>query len=423
MISRRRFIASSAGLAALTTTFVAQSASAHHSHSNYFKSLSKALDEAQIAKPTLVIDKQKLLANITTLKQHIGDRFDYRVVAKSLPSLDLLKLITREADTNRLMVFHQPFANIVAKELPTSDVLIGKPMPVTAAGNFYRQLSDSRFDPSRQMQWLIDTPERLLQYRELAEALGVNLKVNIELDIGLHRGGVQSTDVLAQMLQIIEGSERLQFAGFMGYEPHIPSLPGDTLAHRDSAMAEYEKYIETAEQVLGRSIADTTLNCGGSPTYQLYDRGDFRHNELAAGSCLVKPTDFDRDTLADHQPASFIATPLLKTSAKMQLPGVSPEMLEKMPWWNPDEQRQFFIYGGYWKAKPVSPEGLQTNPVFGHSTNQEMYQGPNHIDLKPDDWIFFRPTQSEFVFLQFGDIAVYDEGEIVERWPVFHERA
>ena len=45
------------------------------------------------------------------------------------------------------------------------------------------------------------------------------------------------------------------------------------------------------------------------------------------------------------------------------------------------------------------------------------------VDLQVDDWIFLRPTQSEFVFLQFGDIAVYDRGRIVDNWPVFTMQA
>ena len=34
-------------------------------------------------------------------------------------------------------------------------------------------------------------------------------------------------------------------------------------------------------------------------------------------------------------------------------------------------------------------------------------------------YVFFRPTQSEAVFLQFGDIAVHEGGSIVEGWPTF----
>ena len=50
-----------------------------------------------------------------------------------------------------------------------------------------------------------------------------------------------------------------------------------------------------------------------------------------------------------------------------------------------------------------------------------MFNGSRSIDLEPDDWLFLRPTQSEFVFLQFGDIAVYEGGDIVDFWPVFSD--
>lgn len=47
-----------------------------------------------------------------------------------------------------------------------------------------------------------------------------------------------------------------------------------------------------------------------------------------------------------------------------------------------------------------------------------MYNGSMTIDLKQDDLIFLRPTQSEAVFLQFGDILVYEDGKITDSWPV-----
>ena len=53
----------------------------------------------------------------------------------------------------------------------------------------------------------------------------------------------------------------------------------------------------------------------------------------------------------------------------------------------------------------------------------EMLNGSTSINLQPDDWVFLRPSQSEHVFLQFGDIAVYEDGEIVDSWPVFSQGA
>jgi D-serine deaminase-like pyridoxal phosphate-dependent protein len=390
-------------------------------HSPYFSQLAGALDEAGLAKPSLVVDRSRLLENIQTLVNHMRGRFDYRIVAKSLPSLPLLETVMEASGSNRLMLFHQPFINQVAARFPSADILLGKPMPVAAARNFYRQFRGGGFDPRQQLRWLLDTPERVAQYDELARGLGQDMQICIELDVGLHRGGVTSDEQLVAMLDMLSGSRYLNFCGFMGYEPHIVKLPvGDPQTYRDKAVALYRHYIDVARTRLGPDWpADALLNTGGSPTYQMYDEGTYPCNELAAGSCLVKPTDFDLPTLADHVPASYIASPVLKVLDTLEIPGINLGALQSL--WDPNRARTFFTYGGYWKARPESPRGLAYNPLFGRSTNQEMLNGSRRIHLQPDDWIFLRPTQSEFVFLQFGDIAVYDKGAIVERWPVFAE--
>jgi D-serine deaminase-like pyridoxal phosphate-dependent protein len=67
----------------------------------------------------------------------------------------------------------------------------------------------------------------------------------------------------------------------------------------------------------------------------------------------------------------------------------------------------------------VDPPGLQYNAIFGRSSNQEMLNGGAQLKIAPDDFVFLRPHQSEALFMQFGDIAVYEDGAIIDRWPVF----
>jgi len=420
--NRRKILLGGLAAGATAATWGIKPADIGQNHSPYFVSLSDALDNKQLAKPTLVVDKEKLLKNIAVLKQHIGTRFDYRIVVKSLPSIDLVKLVMEESASKKLMVFHQPFLTLVANEIPHSDVLMGKPMPVAAAAKFYQNEKNSptSFKSEQQLQWLIDSPQRLKQYQELAISLNQKMNINVELDVGLHRGGVNSDSDLLDMLHFMEKSELLTFSGFMGYEPHIGSVPGGIESNRDKVMDRYRHYVALAEQTLGRSIQDLCLNSAGSPTYQLYDKGDFPQNELSAGTCLVKPTHYDLDTLSDHIPASYIATPVIKSIDHTDIPGVD-GLGDVMAAWDPNRAQTFFTYGGFWKAEPESPKGISVNPLFGRSTNQEMYNGSKSISLKQDDWIFMRPTQSEFVFLQFGDIALYENGEIKSLWPVFSE--
>lgn len=387
-------------------------------HAPYFRQLGQALDAAGRAHPGLVIDRALLRQNVATLQRHIGSRFDYRIVAKSLPSLPLLGEVMDLSGSHRLMLFHQPFINQVAEAFPDSDVLLGKPLPVESARNFYRALKPGEFNPARQLHWLLDTPQRTREYAALTAQLGQPLSVCIELDVGLHRGGVTSDDELLEMLRLIQEAGELRFKGFMGYEPHIVKVPGNPETYRERAMQVYRHYVALAKTTLGADWPeDVLLNAGGSPTYQMYDAGDYPFNELATGSCLVKPSDFDLPTLADHLAASYIATPVLKRLDRTRIPGIDLGGLQQL--WDPNRERAFFTYGGYWKAQPVSPQGLSTNPLYGRSSNQEMLNGSASVGLQPGDWVFLRPTQSEFVFLQFGDIAVYENGRISEYWPVF----
>ena len=422
--NRRRFLTAAAVLGTAGLGLALRPRDRGANHTRYYADLGKALDRAGRARPTLVVDRQRLLANADVLRRHLEGRHDYRVVAKSLPSLPLIEAVMQRTGTDRLMVFHQPFLNLIAEALPGTDVLLGKPMPVAAAARFYDQHDGRAFDASRQLQWLIDSDERLRQYRQLAQQRNLPMRVSLEIDVGLHRGGLTNVEELSEVLGVIEADPLLSFSGFMGYEPHVVKIPGiigGPPRAFEKAQTRYQDFVDAAEKILGRSVRDLILNAAGSPTYQLYD-GDEPANELSAGSGLVKPADFDLATLAEHEPAAFIATPVIKALSSTKVPGLEP-LAGVMAWLNPNRAKTFFIYGGYWKAVPESPAGLSVNPIYGHSTNQELLNGSASIDLRPDDWVFLRPTQSEHVFLQFGDIAVYDGGEIVEHWPVFTEGA
>ena len=169
------------------------------------------------------------------------------------------------------------------------------------------------------------------------------------------------------------------------------------------------------------SFLAATRNAAGSPTYRLYENTDTA-NEISVGSALVKPTHFDTDLLAAFQPAAFIATPVLKSFDQTRMPAIefadgAKRMLD------PNLDKTIFIHGGNWMAEPEDPPGLRYNSFFGHSSNQEMLNGGTDTDLQPDDFVFLRPSQSEAVFLQFGDIAVYENGAIVDSWAVFASSA
>lgn len=406
-------------------------------HDAYFSRLQAALQAEGELLPRLIVDLDRLDHNIdqaVAFAARTGKAL--RLVEKSLPSFQLLDYIARRAGTRRLMSFHQPFLNLDAQHWPDADILLGKPMPVALAGRFY-ELHSGPFDPQRQLQWLIDTPERLQQYLALAQRRGIRPNINLELDVGLHRGGIPEGEAGAVMLRamlrlLAQHPQHLRFTGFMGYEPHVAMLPrlfGAPERLLAQAMTTYQARVQQvqreapalwAQAVAADDQPPLTLNTAGSPTYRLHDQEQVS-NELALGSGLLKPTHFDLPSLAGHLPALFIATPVLKTAGAFTLPGAGrlPALVSRLAGRG---KQALFIYGGNWLADPVSPAGLTASKLYGTSSNQQVLLAPADTALQVDDLVFMRPTQSEAVLLQFGDVLAVRAGRVVGRWPVFADQ-
>ncbi|MCR9262073.1 MAG: alanine racemase [Pseudomonadaceae bacterium] len=411
---RRKLLKSlmAAGVAGSTNLLWAPGsrADAHNTgHNSYFAGLNEMLKREGPGHPVMLIDTARMTHNISRITQSVGEQKRYRVVVKSLPSVPLLQEVMGKARTQSLMVFHQPFLNAIAQAFPGSDVLLGKPMPVAAVKRFYSELDHQKYDAQNNVQWLVDTKQRLLQYQAFARQHGLRLAINFEIDVGLHRGGLAQPEMLSECLNIVAGdAEHLYFTGLMGYEPQLTGLKADLA---DPAVSEvlsiYRGFIDRA-RLGGYDPEKLVLNGAGSHTLKIYEK-DNTMNDLSAGSGVVMPTDFDTFHLSDHQPALFIAAPILKRYR------TNPFMDEPPP----GMEQVYYIYGGYWKANMVSPQPVG-EPVY-QSTNQSPILASADLNLQVDDYMFFRPTQSEFVMLQFGDLLAVNKGHISHKWPVFHQ--
>lgn len=393
------------------------------SYSPYFASLNTMLRTAGEAKPTLIVDLDLLDHNIEQLLDIVPRKAQYRIAVKSIPSPDLVRYVMEKTDTNKLMVFHQPFLNHVADSLEHADVLLGKPMPVMAAQRFYSELSEaSKFDHEHQLQWLIDTPLRAKEYLALAKKRQVRMQINVEIDVGLHRGGITNHQDLDSILSLaLENPDYLHFSGFMGYDPQVVKFPSiiKTVeeAYQESQTI-YRGFVEHVKRNYPQIDTNRLcLNGAGSPTIPVHGE-DTVLNDVTAGSCLVKPTQFDIPQLNRFLPAAFIATPVLKKLEGTHIPGLE-GLSDVMGKWNPNRQQTFFIYGGKWKADYISPNGLLGNPIYGTSTNQMMVNCSKKANLNVDDFVFLRPEQSEFVFLQFGDLLMTRNTSIFQKWRIF----
>jgi D-serine deaminase-like pyridoxal phosphate-dependent protein len=416
MVSRRSLLVGAAAAAGLVW---AKPSDNGGNYSSYFHTLNNTLRKNGIDKPSLVIDLDRLDRNIDRVAQSVTEGIGrgYRVVVKSIPSPGLVNYVASRANTKALMVFHRPFVQAMAVERPDSDLLLGKPMPIAAAQTFYDQ-HEGEFNPEKQLQWLIDTDARLIQYLDLAKAKNLKLRINLELDVGLHRGGYATPEALVVALDMISANPaHLEFSGFMGYDAHVSGLPkilakGELLKIKQR----YASAVDFLQQKYPSLMNDKLcFNGAGSPTFRYYEDNTVV-NEISAGSCLLKPTHFDLAILEDFEESSFIASPVLKRLQGGRLPAVE--------WagplirgWDKNQAQTYFAYSGNWLADLESPPGLSKHFAYV-SSNQQGYNASSSVGLDIDDFIFLRPTQSEAVLLEFGDLIGVRGNVIEQRWSV-----
>ena len=385
-------------------------------HDAYFAGLQAALKRAGVAQPTLVVDRQRLEANIATVKAQLAPTdLALRVVSKSLPAPALLEAVMEGTGADKLMVFNGVMLDEISAFRPDADVLTGRPLPAAQVADFvHRHANDPA--PAARPQWLTDTPRRIADYAAIARANDAPMRINLEFDVGLHRGGLPDLTALADAIDLVRAEPRLTISGLMGYDAQVAGA-ADPKAAEARVQALYGAAVALLAEKLG-DAAPLTLNTAGSPTYALH-LDDPYATEVSIGSAFVKPAHFDLPSLEPLQPAAYIAEPVLKVMDPARFPrraGLEGAIRRL----DPNARRGFFMYGGYGDARPVSPKGLRFSPHYG---GRGMLEGSAKVELAADDFVFLRPTESEGVFLQFGDIAVYDGEAISAWWPTFRIHA
>jgi D-serine deaminase-like pyridoxal phosphate-dependent protein len=380
-------------------------------HDAYFTAIAAALKRAGVAQPTLVIDRARLAGNIARVRAALAPTdLALRLAAKSLQAPDLLRAVMEGAATERLMVFNAVMLDEIVGFRPAADVLLGRPLPAMAADAFLRA-HGGKAAAAAAPQWLVDTPRRLANYIDVARARGLPVRVNFEIDVGLHRGGFADPASLAAALDRARAEPLIEIAGLMGYDPHAAGSPEGEVRR---VIARYERFLEVLTAKTGKAPSGFILNTAGTLTWRLH-LADRTANEVSIGSAFVKPTHYDAQTLTDLKPALFLAQPVLKAVDPVLIPGLE-ALAGAIEEADPNSARGFFLYGGHGDAKPVSPRGLGWSRLWGGRT---LLTGSRRVGLEADDFVFLRPTESEGVLTQFGDIAVFDGEAIGAWWPTF----
>lgn len=408
-------------------------------HDAFFSGLNRVLKGQAEGQPALVIDLGRLDHNTEAIRRVVREPYRLRIVVKSLPSLELLSYLCKKTDAKGLMVFHARFLpRLFGHFGGQMDYLLGKPWSVEAAQFAVRSMGSAQKQPLLgAVQWLVDSRQRLERYLAWAKAEGLVLRINLEIDVGLRRGGFADAKALKEALNVIASHPKhLVFSGLMGYDGHVPHTPFAVPSQRSAVqrafqevLRRYEAFVSEARSAYPSMFAKPlTLNGGGSKTYSLYQGMEKRTSirDLSIGSAFLQPAHFDFYTLAAHRPAVWIAAPVLK-----KLEGNQVAFLESfeglLRWWDPNRGRSFYIYGGGWSREIASPTGLVVEPLTAGAPNanllpnQSLLIGSDAVEIEQGDFVFFRPMEGD-ALLNFETIDAVRGGQVIARWKSFPVR-
>lgn len=380
--------------------------------------------------PCAVIDLDRLDRNIARARQAASPG-RLRIVAKSLPSVGLLRYILERSGGRALMVFDAGQLPLLLRELPEPDVLLGKPVPAEAARLALTQSQSA----AERVQWLIDGQARLRDYLAVAKSLGKKLRISIELDVGLRRGGVHDEAELLPILdEIAAHPEALIFAGFMGYDGHVPHAPplygpGKARAVQkafDAMLSSYQGFVSAARvhhpEWFALEAPPLTIHSGGSRTVTRYAGlipGRTVVNDLALGSGLVKPLQYEDPALATFEPALLLANPILKRQCHTPLPFLD-GLWGLLQRWDRNQECGFFLYGSTWDGEIVSPRGVapgyyNDGPIRNLLPNQQLLTGSIHVQAEASDYVLAWPREADNLGA-FGRIFGIRGDAVEVRW-------
>jgi len=398
---------------------------------DYFGRIAADLDAAGIGTPRIFVDLDRLDENAAEILSKVGSG-RYRIVEKSLPSLDLLAYVQERTGSNKFMVLHLPFLPAILSAFPNADVLIGKAQPTAAVESLFDGLSRAEWPSvASRVQFIADSRSRLDELAALARRLRLTLRVSVEIDVGLRRSGVTEPEELPEVLAgFLANPDTVRFTGFLGYDGHVAHVPvlwGSALdwvwAAWEEATARFESFIDVLRSQFPQLVRDDLVfNSGGSASYPMYQSGPV--NDVAIGGGVLRPAAYPDVFCGVLQPAIFIATPVLKQYPTGMLPFLTAEQSARVLQY----KQGIAIYGGGWAANFVSPAGLEMAPLVSDPENQNLVPNqplitaPQDVLLNPGDWVFLHPKQSDALF-QFEEILLVRGGRLQkDKWKAYPRR-
>jgi len=159
----------------------------------------------------------------------------------------------------------------------------------------------------------VDSEETVDTMVSVARNLATEVHVLVDVDVGLHRCGVQPGERTVRLAKIAV-EKGLQFRGLMGYQGHGPRKPPCPETEK-ACLAATRLLIECRDCIEREGIPVGIVSGGGTGNYSIVGRYP-GVTEIQAGSYLLMDTDYRKSCTDFDLTLSVLTTVISKTSGQ-----------------------------------------------------------------------------------------------------------
>jgi D-serine deaminase-like pyridoxal phosphate-dependent protein len=249
------------------------------------------------------------------------------------------------------------------------------------------------------MMVAVDDPDNVAALSQSCCTKGATLRVLVEVDIGMHRCGVQPGDAAVRLAHHVCDAPGLEFTGLMAYEGHLVTV--SDAEERASRVRETMLPLqETVELLEGHGLPVDIVSGGGTGTYDVTGTCP-PFTEVEAGSYVFMDTTYLR-VRSEFQPSLTVLSTIVSRP--------TPERIVT------DAGKKTLTHEFGW-PQPLGVPGASVRSLSEEHGVLEL-SDPDAVDLRPSDKIRFIPSHCCTTVNLYDSLYVTRNDVLVDVWPI-----
>lgn len=246
----------------------------------------------------------------------------------------------------------------------------------------------------------VDHPDQLAHLAEAARAIGVEVGLLVEINVGLDRSGVADPEAAVELARRVAATPGLRFDGLMGYEGHTLMIP-DPIAKRRAITDSLAILLRARDAVIAAGLPCPIVSAGGSGSYPITAEIAGITEIQAGGGVFACLYYTEKCGVPDHRPAlSVLATIVSRPTPERVILNAGRKALSD------------------YQCTPILPK-YPDSRVLNLSAEHATVAVPAATELRIGTKLEVIPGYSDLTFVLHDRVLGHRGGRVEAVWPLW----